>query len=244
MKKMFKSGLSLLFVLVFCTTQGFSLTGKSLLKKMIEAQGGRKNISNVSDSVVKGKVELLAAGLKGSVMISRIEPNLHRVDINLDGLKITQAFDGKTAWIIHPKISSKPTEMPENFAKQFKRQVLGYNTLLYPKKYGITYKFKGREKLKDKDCLVLEGIRADDSRVYYYLDPKTYLVVKFRTKSLNQLGAEVDAENHYSDYRKVEGLMLAFETLTFLEGKEYLKFSITGVNYNSGVNAELFKMSK
>ena len=244
MKKVIRASFSLVFLLVFCTAQGFSVSGKDLLKKMIKAQGGRKNMIKVKDSVVKGEVEFLTAGIKGTVTISRIEPNRRRIELDLAGTKIIQAYDGKTAWVVHPQYGPDPKEMPENFAKYFKRQSIGNDTLLNPKKYGITYNYRGREMINGKDCMIMETVRSDGSKSFYYLDPKTYLVVKTKTKSLNQLGKEVDAETYYSDYRMVDGLMVPFESFTFVDGKEYLKFKLSDVKYNTNVNEDILVMPK
>ena len=65
-------------------------------------------------------------------------------------------------------------KMPENFARLMKRQAVGNDALLNPQKYGITYKFRGKEMVKDNSCLVLERVGKDGHITTIYLDAKTF----------------------------------------------------------------------
>lgn len=233
-----------LLIMFLCTFQGFSLTGKGLLQKMLDAQGGREKLGKVKDSEIKGTIELLAANTSGSITIVRKEPNKQRLDIDIMSITITQAFDGKKVWMINPQIGEGAREMPEPFASAFKRQAIGNNALLYPGKYGTTFYFKGKEKVKDKACLVLESVNPDGYKTLYYLDAKTFLVVKSKSKTLDQAGTEIDQESYYSDYRKVDGLKVAFKVTSFRQGTEFLKLTLSEVKYNVNVKDELFRMTR
>lgn len=243
MKKVILIILIGVMIMFFCTTQGYSQTGKDLLEKMIAAQGGREKLSNVKDSQVKGTMELLAAGVSGNITIVRKEPDRQRLDIDVTDITITQAYDGKKVWMINPQLGEGSREMPEPFASAFKRQVIGNNALLKPEKYGITFHYKGKEKVEDKDCLLLESVNSDGYKTLYYLDAKTFLVVKSKFKTLDQAGTEIDQENYYSDYRKVDGLTVAFKVTSFRQGTEFMKLTLSDVKYNLNVKDELFQMT-
>ena len=61
------------------------------------------------------------------------------------------------------------------------------------------------------------------------LDPKTYLAFKGKGKTLNNMGAEVEAETFFSDYKKVDGIMVAHTLVSYQEGEEFMTMTITDV---------------
>jgi outer membrane lipoprotein-sorting protein len=243
MKKIFVLTLMLLLFLTLVTSHAFSVSVEDVLNNMVKAQGGKKNLEKIQDSTLSGSMVLVPMGLNGSINIYWKSPNKRRSDIEIMGMKITQAYDGKMAWMDNPQTGGLQ-EMPEKFGQVLKRQALGYDTLFNYKKHGITYTLKGKEKVKDKDYLVLEQTYSDGHKTTHYVDPKTYLVYKSKTSSFNQTGAEVESEIFVSDYKKVEGVSFAHSITVFQEGQEYLKMTFDKVSLNSGVEESFFNMPK
>lgn len=135
-------------------------TAKEILAKWIEAQGGAQALAAVKDTTITGNIQLVSMGISGTATMYQKEPNMMRLDIEVMGMVITQAFDGQTAWMVDPQTGAT-TEMPENASQEFKRQALGNDAVLNPEKYGITYDYKGKETLENKEYLVLEQTMSD-----------------------------------------------------------------------------------
>jgi outer membrane lipoprotein-sorting protein len=220
----------------------FAQTVDEILEKMIEAQGGRKALEAIKTSTLSGSMMIIQMNITGSITMYQKEPNKMRMDIEMMGMNITQAFDGTTAWFINPQTGATE-EMPEKQVKYFKRQALGRDVLLNPKKLGITYKFKGKEKINDKEYLVLEQIHPDDYTVTIYVDPQTYLLYKSKSMALNQVEVEVESESITSDYKKVEGIMMPHLITIFQGGQEYMKFTVNEITFNSDLEDAFFKMN-
>lgn len=254
MKRRFSFCILAIFLISLVTISGFSFNNKGqkaksdpeaikILDKMIKAQGGRKLLENITDSSVSGSMELTQMGMSGSLTMYQKEPNMMRLDIEIMGMVITQAFDGTTAWMVNPQTGSTE-EMPEQAAEDMARQSLGNDSLLHPEKYGITYSYKGTEKIDGKDCLVLEQTYSDGHTATIYIDSKTYLTYKSKTTTVNQMGVEVEAESIMSDYRKVEGIMTAHSLITYQDGEEFMNMTMTEVKFNTGLEDSLFKMTE
>lgn len=229
------------FLSSLVTFPGFGQTTDEILKKMIVAQGGRKALEAIKDSTLSGSMEMVQMSTSGSLKIQKKEPDKIRIEIELMGMKIKQAYNGKKAWMINPN-TGNTEEMPEESAKEIKRQALGSVILLNPKKFGITYNFIGKEKIKDKDYLVLDQTFPDGHKATIYLDSKTYLIYKTKSTSLNHLGTEVETESFTSDYKKIMRIMVPHSITVFQGGQEYLRLSVTEVSFNSGLEDSLFKM--
>ena len=72
---------------------------------------------------------------------------------------------------------------------------------------------------------------------------QTYLAFKGKGKTLNNMGAEVEAETFFSDYKKVDGIMVAHTLVSYQEGEEFMTMTITDVKFNSGLEDSLFAMN-
>jgi outer membrane lipoprotein-sorting protein len=243
MKKSVSVVLSVLFLLALISSPATCQTAKDVLAKMIEAQGGAATLEAIKDTTITGTMEIVQMGLTGSITLYQKEPNMMRIDIEVMGMVITQAFDGEVAWMTNPQTGATEP-MPENFAREAKRQALGNDSLLHPEKYGITYEFKGKEKIEDKDYLLLEQTMSDGHKTTIYLDPATYLTYKTKGTALGQAGVEVMAETVFSDYRKVDGTLIAYSFTTYQDGQEYMRMTLTKVTFNSNLEDSFFKMSK
>lgn len=243
MKKTFSFLALFFFILGLMTSPGLCQKSEKILERMIKAQGGRKVLEKINDTTLTGAFEMLAMGLSGTMTIYQKEPNKMRWDTEFMGMTMTQAFDGETAWVTNPQTGSAQ-EMPEKMAKDFKRGALGRDSILNPEKSGITYTYKGKEKIEDKGYLVLEQTFSDGYKSTLYVDPKTYLVYKSKGMSLNQMGVEVETETYVYDYKEVDGVMVAHSMKIYQEGEEFMTLTIDKVNFNSDLEDSLFSMSE
>ena len=244
MKKVITGILAGLLVAAILPAPGYGQDAKDVLEKMIEAQGGRKVLAGLKDTTVSGTMEMIQQGMNATLTMYQKEPNMMRMDIEIMGMVITQAYDGQKAWYLNPQTGAVQ-EMDETMAKEFKRQAMGNDSLLNPDKYGITFAFKGKEKIGDKDCPVLEQTLSDGHKNTFYLDPATYLVLKTKTMASNPMGGgDVLTETTMGDYRK-EGDAMVAHTMTILQdGAEFARMTLTKITYNTGIEDTLFQMGK
>ena len=232
------------FIVSSLPVAGFGQEAGEILEKMIEAQGGAKALTAVKDTTINATVELVAMGMNGTLTMYQKEPSMMRMDIEIMGMVITQAFDGTVAWMVNPQTGATE-EMPEQAVAAMKRQSLGNDALLNPDKYGIKYAAKGKEKLDDKEYLVLEQTTADGHQTTMYIDPASYLTYKAKGKEVNlQTNTEVLTESVFGDFRKVGDVTLAHSVATSQDGQEFMKMAITKVAFNQGLEDSFFKMSK
>jgi outer membrane lipoprotein-sorting protein len=243
MKKAVTLGALVLLAIGLAPISVQAQTAKDVVEKMIEAGGGRKALAAIKDTTISGTIELLTMGMNGSLTMFQKEPDKMRIDIEVMGMVITQAFDGEKAWMTDPQ-SGTQQEMPEKQAQGMKRQALGNDSLLNPEKYGITYVLKGKEKIQDKEYFVLEQTYKDGEKATIYIDPATFLPYKSRAKSTDQMGAEVEAETIMADYKKVGDTTVAHSMTIFQGGTEFMRMTFSKVAYNTTIEDSFFKMSK
>lgn len=223
----------------FLAGQTIGQSADEILEKMIKAQGGREKLAAIKDTTATYSFEMPAMGMSGEMMQYRKEPNLLRIDIEVMGM--TQAYDGETAWFVDHQTGTSE-KMSEWAAEMFKRYAYGNDALLNPKKFGISYALKDKETIEGKEYFVLVQTFNDGYTVTIYVDPETYLTYKTKSTTLDQFMVETESEIICSNYKEVDGTMVAFD-VTILEGGEVdTVYTASEIKYNTGLEDSLFKM--
>jgi len=232
-------------LLTLLPSQTFSQTqnAEDILEKMIDAQGGRIALGKIQDTVLTGYMEMIQMGYGGSLTTYQKEPNKLRMDATVQGIVITQSFDGETAWMSNPMTGSTE-EMPLVMAEDFGRSALGNDVLLNPEKFGITYILTGKELLEGKEYFVLSQNFSDGFKVNFLIDPETYLMYKTKTTAKNEVGEEVDIETVFTDYKSIDDILIAHTLVTYQDGREFMRRTITKVDFNTGLEDTWFILKR
>lgn len=241
MKRILSLSILCLFILSLAAYPGFGQTVQEILKKMVEVQGGKEVFESIKDMTFSGNLEIIQQGMTGALTVYKKEPDKRRADVDIQGYIITQAYDGQTAWGTNLQTFATEVLSGEE-AASLKRESLPVVSSLYPEKYGISYVYKGKEKIDNKDYFVLEESYPDGFKATVYVDPETYLVFKTKAKTTAPMLGEVEIEQISSDYKKVDGMTIAHSVVTYTNGQEYTKITISKVSFNSGLDDSLFKM--
>ncbi len=225
------------------TAPAYSQDAAEILAKVIEAQGGRKVLAGIKDSTSAADMELITMGINGTGTMYNKEPNKMRLDMEFMGMLMTQAFDGETAWQINPQ-SGGVEEMPAELAALMRDSSFGNSALLEPEKYGITYKYQGKQSIDGKDQLALDRVHSSGYVITYYVDPETYLISRTKQKSYDEMLAEVEEVTVLSDYKKVDGIMTPHTITVLRDGIEFVTLTLTSVEFNTGLEDSFFLMNK
>jgi len=238
-----KSSVCCLLAFVLLCSLAFPDAGQTadeILGKMIEAMGGRENLENIKDMTVSATVNVIPLGIEAKVKNSFKEPNQARVDIEMPGVVMSQIFDGEKAWMIDSRTGIEEL-LPEEAQKYAKRDALGFSSLLNPGKFGIIYIYTGKEKIENKEYLVVKREYENGYTTTYYLDSETFLPFKSTGTALDSMMMEVEEETHTSDYRMVGGVMIAHSVTVYQDGQKYMMSTVTDIKINTGLTDSLFK---
>lgn len=213
-----------------------------VLAKMIDAAGGRKAMEAIKDSTMVATMEIPSMNMSGTMTLYQKEPDKMRMDMEMMGMKMTQAYDGKIGWGVNPQ-TGKSEEAPAKAQGELKRMAQGYDAMLNPQKYGLTYILKGKEKIGDKDCFVLEQTMAgEEEKTTIFVDGATYLPVMSRAKTQNMTGADVEGETTFEDYKKEGGVVVAHGLTIKQGGSLWAKIKVSEITFNSDLEDAFFKM--
>lgn len=239
MKRLLSITLAGLLLVTLLFTPGSAQTAEQILKKMIEVQGGKKLFESIKDITITGSIELPMQGISGTITVYKKEPDKRRLDFEVMGMVITRAYDGQIGWYTDPQTGSIE-EMGEEMLTEARRQAMPIVAIVYPEKYGMSYAYQGKETIEGKDYFILEETYPDGYKATLYIDTGTYLIYKQKVKVM-QMGVEVEVEEYSSDYKKLNGMMIAHSMVSYMGGEEAQNITINEVKINTGLDDALFK---
>ena len=129
------------------TTSVFAqMDAENLLTKMVEANGGKDRLSEISTSVMVGTVIFVSQGdASGDLKITNSYPSMICNEMKFsDGTSITQGYDGNMAWLDYPAAGGLQ-ELFDDDRENMRRSALGINAYLNPEDYGIKYTYRGKD---------------------------------------------------------------------------------------------------
>jgi hypothetical protein len=243
MKRQISKSLIVLLLIGMGSVPGFGQDVQDILDKMIEAAGGRKVLESIKDTTVSGDMDLPSMGMTANITIYHKEPNKFRQDMEVMGMFISNAFDGEVGRMLDPQTGTLQ-EMSGAALEESKRGALefGNSVLLNPAKYGVTYSYKGKEKVENREYIVLEQKFPNNDINTLYIDPDTYLLYKMKQKGLDIMENVVDQELFLADYKQVDGVMQAHTMTIYQSGEEFGVLVLTAVEHNSGLEDSFFQI--
>ncbi|HEY3250729.1 MAG TPA: outer membrane lipoprotein-sorting protein [Ignavibacteria bacterium] len=224
--------------LVLINVQSNSQTADDIIQKYTEAIGGKDNIKSVKTLIMSGKVTVHGMDLPLTITFKR--PGKVRIDVTLQGMTQTQAFDGSTAWQIE-FMKSKIEKMSDEQAKSIKIMADFEGLLVKYKEKGYTAELLGEEKVDSADTYKILITNVSGDSIYYYIDTKTFLTAK--RMNINKR-RNVMVETYFESFKNFSGLVLpvSLEIRQEQDEEASQKVTLENVVVNPEVDDSIFKM--
>ncbi len=236
-----------LLTLIILTTFVSSLplsaqTVDEIIAKNIAAKGGMAKMKAVQSVRITGDVETGEMQAGFTQVYKR--PMKMRLDISIQGLTLTQVYDGQNGWQIAPFTGkTDPEPLAADDLKNTQEQADFDGPLADYKQKGNTVELIGKEKTSGVDTYHLKVTLKSGGIRNLYLDARTFLASKTVAK-ITTHGSDVELETMIGDYREIEGLMFPFSVEQQPVGGQGPKQKITlkKVELNVRVEDSVFKM--
>jgi hypothetical protein len=186
-----------------------SQTADELVNKNIEAKGGLDKIKAVKTLRISGRAEQ-SDGPPVAVVVEHERPDEIRQDINLAGMTMVQAYDGKEGWMIEPFGGRKdPQLMGEDDVRDLQLDADIDGPLVDYRAKGNTVEYLGHGTVDGDDTLRLKVTLKNGDILYYDLDPDTYLEIRRESQEFIR-GSVKEQVTEYGSYKAVDGVMYPF----------------------------------
>jgi outer membrane lipoprotein-sorting protein len=174
-----------------------------IVTRSIEARGGMAKIKGLQSLRMSGTA-LLNDQLQAVVRIVSKRPNMTRFEMDVNGVTLVQAFDGKSAWAVNPFMGGgKPQPAPETQSRELRSHTDMDGLLVDYKAKGRTVELNGTEDVAGSPAWKLKVTVKDGGVDYVFIDTKSYLMVK-------STSTHIAVTILFGDYRPVDGLVLPF----------------------------------
>lgn len=188
-----------------------------LIAKVIEAYGGEENIRKHKSSLTTIEVDLENQGVQGKGTISARAPNLSASETTLTTLgkkigTVVTYFDGTNGGEL---VSFAPEETYAGKRLEDVRAGSDFYDVLNWKTNYKTITVKKLDKLDGEDVYVVEKRSEKGTPVTDYISAKSFLLVRRDLVIPNEAaGFEIPVKQTFTDYRKVDGVMVPFKSVS------------------------------
>ena len=201
---------------------------------------GQEKLLKVNTMEASGKMTLVMMGTEGGFKSFNKKPNKMRVEVEVMGSNVVQAYDGITVWTINPMAgSSAAMEMTGPEAERLIETADMDGQLWNYKEKGHVLELVGTEEHGGSKVFVLKLTKKNGKIDHYYIDSEDYVIVKIKLKVMAN-GMELDMETLMSDYREVNGYLGAYKIEQRISGQAYSTIQLEEVKYNAPIDDAIF----
>lgn len=230
-----------LFVLsVFAGDSLYAQDADYIIARHVEAIGGTETWHKKNDMTME--MTLTMPGVSLSTTLKSMRPNLNysKAYIAAMAIDIIEGYDGEVAWQINPMQGGKMKKSPEQ-TEQISQKTFGSIFIDFKKK-GHTVEYLETVSTDGKACYKLLVTKTDGRRLTYFIDTETYYLIREETAMPvtpeNKAGKAILV---YSDYRKVDGVTMAFNIRADY-GQVKQDAEVSSIVFNTGLKKSDFSM--
>jgi outer membrane lipoprotein-sorting protein len=227
---------------LFCAVAS-AQTADDVAQKNIAARGGLDKIKAINTIRMSGKATV-GPGLQAPITLSAARPNSVRIQLEIQGKSLIQAFDGTEGWLVNPfSGSSEPQKMSADDQKDAEDQADAIDgSLVDYKAKGSTLELMGKEDYEGTGVYKLKLTKKSGDVSYLYIDATNYLELRETGKRKTPDGNEVEVESIPGDYKAEGGVQFAHSLEVKSGGQTQFQATFEKIEINPTIEASTFKM--
>ena len=207
-----------------------------VLNRHFEASG-QDRFSKVSTVRSTGKA--LQMGMELQFIQIQKRPDKMYLEIDIQGMKMIQAYDGERGWAVEPWVTPDPRELAGPELRNVGQMASIDSDLVNWREKGHQLEFMGKESFDGKDIFRLKLIKSEGETYQFFIDSESYLVVRMVTQT-NYEGNVVEGETILSDYRNVDGIRVPFKIESRYGGQTLMTNLIEKVEFDVVIEEKVF----
>jgi hypothetical protein len=208
-----------------------------VIRKNLEAHGGLDKIKAIKTLKCTGKAVFAGGQIEAPLVWRSKRPLRYRTEIQIQGQQMVEAFDGKTKWIIGGGNPNPQPSDPEGSRSAAESSDIVESPLVNFKEKGNTVDLLGKEDVDGSPAYKFKATLESGSVRMVYVDAKSFLTVKTVTKV-----KELEAESKLSNYKRVDGVMIAFTNSIKINRQPIMQMIYDKVEVNVPLDDSLFTM--
>jgi hypothetical protein len=215
-------------------------TADEIVKKYIDALGGKDQISKVNSLYMEGSLDVM--GGTGTIKHTILAGKGAKDEIDVQGTAVTMCVTDSAGWSINPMTGNYNAEyMPPEQYKASKDEIFIAGPFADYASRGYKLELAGQQAIGSVNANKVLVTSPDSVTIQYFFDPETgYLVQMIQTSNMG--GQSMDITTGYSDFRKTDsGIAVPYKIETNYGGQFFLTETVTKVDVNQPVDRAIFK---
>lgn len=212
--------------------------GQEIMRVAVEAMGGQAAFARVKDLFIE--MEMAIQTPQGAMGLSlttyRKYPDRVRVETQMPFGRIVQVVVGESGWIQSPQ---GVMDMPSDQLDQVEKE--RFNDLVYLFGHFPELRIQALPSAevegKPVDMLVITDDKGNRAKLFF--DAVDHRLVKREYPDRGMAGP-VQAEDYYSEYQEVSGLLFPFRMKTKHDGEDFAETTVRKTEVNTGLEESLF----
>lgn len=190
-------------------TLSFAQSADEVISKHIEAIGGKENWKKVNS--MRSEATLSTQGIDIPVVITQVHNVGMKQEFTVMGMTGYSIISVDGGWNFNPmQGQSKPEPISQDELNIGKEQLDVRGEFLDYKEKGFNIESMGNEDVDGTSCHKIKLIRKSGRETIYFIDPKTFYIVKSLSK-ISANGQEIETTINLSNYQKLPiGIVVPF----------------------------------
>jgi hypothetical protein len=182
-------------------------TVDEIIAKNNDAKGGLAKQRAVQSVRMTGRMTV-GPGIEAPIVVEMKRPKRVRIDVAIQGMTITQAYDGASGWMLNPLTGrTDPEVLPAEAQRVMEEQADMDGPLVDYRAKGHTVELLGKEKAEGVDCYRIKvTLKNGDARTFF-LDAESHLDVKVESRTMVR-GTEQVGDTIVGNWKDVDGLLM------------------------------------
>lgn len=209
--------------------------GATILDRNVEVSGGKAAFAAKKTQVIKGTMEMAAAGIKGTLTIYKAEPNLMFTETEIQGMgRMLEGFDGTHAWSYNPMQGPAVKQGDE---KAFAERGARFHSEDWKQEFKSA-ETMGTETVEGEPCykVVVTPHQGDPTTQFFSV--KSGLLLKTLMKAKTAMG-DIAVEATLKDYKKVGDILIPHTMVQSFAGQT-MTMTFQSVAWNTAIPKEKF----
>lgn len=185
----------------------FAQTADEVITKHIEAIGGKENWKKINN--MRQEATLSVQGMDIPVVITAINNKATKQEYTVMGMTGYSIITADSGWNFNPmQGQTKPEPITQDELKYGKDQLDIQGDFIDYKTKGHNVQLLDKEDVEGVECLKIKLTRKSGNESVFFLDPKTYYIIRTSSK-ISANGQEVESVVNLSNYQKLpEGIVI------------------------------------
>lgn len=218
-------------------------TADEIIAAHVQAMGGKEKLAGLQ-SLYMESISVMQNGNEVSTKTWKVQDKLMRREVNFGMGNMATILTDKEGWSSNPRSGGAFEAMPADVVERQRTELDINGPLVDHAAKGHKAELMGKEDVNGAPCHVVKLTLKSGRDITYYIDAKTFYILRTRTKGGGMRGGagrNPDAETvtEYSDYRKTEeGFIFPFTTTIVGMGAS---MNVEKIEVNKPVDPKLYK---